>query len=136
MRVFIADDSSLVRERLSAALYEIEGIEIVGQTREAQLAVDFVRRLSPEVVIMDIMLHSGNGIDALRIIKRGEPAPIVLVFTNYTYAEYREKCMDAGADFFFAKSSEFKAMFETLRAFLKRPRQASANSYEETRGAC
>jgi len=117
-----------VRERLSAALSEIEGIEIVGQTREAQLAVDFVRWLSPEVVIMDIMLHSGNGIDALRIIKRGEPAPIVLVFTNYTYAEYREKCIDAGADFFFAKSSEFKAMFETLRAFLKRPRHAPANS--------
>lgn len=128
MRVFIADDSSLVRERLSAALSEIEGIEIVGQTREAQLAVDFVRRVSPEVVIMDIMLHSGNGIDALRTIKRGDPAPIVLVFTNYTYAEYREKCMDAGADFFFAKSSEFKAMFETLRAFLKRPCHGSANS--------
>ena len=82
MRVFIADDSSLVRERLSAALSEIEGIEIVGQTSEAQLAVDFVRRLGPEVVIMDIMLHSGNGIDALRTIKRGDPVPIVLVFTN------------------------------------------------------
>ncbi|MGI8996549.1 MAG: response regulator [Pyrinomonadaceae bacterium] len=117
MRVLIADDSSLVRERLSAALSEIEGVEIVGQTPDAQLAVDFVRRLSPEVVIMDIRLRGGNEIDALRTIKRGDPAPIVLVFTNYTLAEYREKCMDAGADFFFAKSSEFKTMLKTLRAF-------------------
>lgn len=128
MRVFIADDSSLVRERLSAALSEIKGVEIVGQTCEAQLALELVRSLNPEVVIMDIMLQSENGIDALRTIKRGDPAPIVLVFTNYTYAEYRQKCVDAGADFFFAKSSEFKAMIETLRAFVQRPRHVSANS--------
>ncbi|MDQ3687733.1 MAG: response regulator transcription factor [Acidobacteriota bacterium] len=127
MRVLIADDSSLVRERLCAALSEIEGIEIVGQTPDAQIIVDFVRRLSPEVVVMDIRLRGGNGIDALRTIKRGVPAPIVLVFTNYAHAEYREKCMDAGADFFFAKSSEFKVMLKTLRAFLKTPLYVSAS---------
>lgn len=128
MRVVIADDSSLVRERLNAALYEIEGVEIVGQSPDAQITVDLVCTLSPEVVIMDIMLHGGNGIDALRTIKRCDPAPVVLVFTNYTYAEYREKWMDAGADFFFSKSTEFKAMLDTLRALLKRPRHTFANS--------
>ena len=128
MKVFIADDSSLVRERLSAALYEIEGVEIAGQTSDAQIAVDSVRRLSPDVVIMDITLNGGNGIDTLRTIKRCNPAPVVLVFTNYTDAEYREKCTDAGADFFFAKSKEFKTMLETLKGLLKHPRQPSANS--------
>ncbi len=117
----------MVREKLSAALSEIEGIEIVGQTPDTQSVVEFVRRLSPEVVLMDIRLRGGNGIDALRTIKRGAPAPIVLVFTNYTHAEYREKCMDAGADFFFAKSPEFKVMLKTLRAFLKAPLYASAS---------
>jgi len=127
MRVLIADDSALVREKLSAALSEIEGLEIVGQTPDAQIVVEFVRTLSPEVVLMDIRLRGGNGIDALRTIKQGAHAPLVLVFTNYTHAEYREKCRDAGADFFFAKSSEFKAMLATLRVFLTRPRYTSAN---------
>lgn len=101
---------------------------MVGQTSDAHTAVDSVRRLSPDVVIMDIMLDEGNGIDVLRTIKRFDPAPVVFVFTNYTYAEYKERWMQEGADFFFSKSSDFRAMLESLRAVAIRARQGSVNS--------
>lgn len=113
---------------MSAALCEIEGVEIAGQTSDTQMTVDSVRRLSPDVVIIDVMLDGDMSLDALRTIKTCDPAPIVLVFTNYTDAEYREKSMDAGADFFFSKSTEFNPMLDTLRSLLKHPGHAPANS--------
>ena len=96
---------------------------MVGQTSDAQTAVDSVRRLSPDVVIMDIMLDEGSGIDALQTIKSFDPGPVVFVFTNYTYAEYKEKWMQEGGDFFFSKSSDFRVMLDSLRTMAIRPRQ-------------
>jgi DNA-binding NarL/FixJ family response regulator len=119
MRVVIADDSRMVRERLAAALLEIDGVALLGQPSNASAAIDSVHRLKPDVVIMDIMLNGELGLEALIAIKRCRPAPVVVMFTNYCEAEYEENARAAGADFFFAKSTEFKAMFETLKVLTK-----------------
>jgi DNA-binding NarL/FixJ family response regulator len=119
MKVFIADDSALLRERLIDMLSELEGIEIVGQAQDSLSAVRSIHKLKPDVVILDIWMPGGSGFNVLQNIKKNKVAPVVIMFTNYPYSQYRKKCMDEGADFFFDKSSEFEKINEVLKQLVK-----------------
>ena len=115
LRVFIVDDSAIIRERLEMLLSELKGIEIIGQAKGSTEAEEAIPKLKPDVVILDIRMPGGNGIDVLENIKKGKSPPIVIMFTNYPYPQYRKKYMDAGADFFFDKSTEFDKITEILK---------------------
>ena len=116
MRVLIVDDSTVVRERVVAMLSDLQpGIEVVGQAGEVNEAILAARRLKPDAVILDISMPGKSGIEALQAITRDTPAPLVMMLTNYPYSQYREKCMEAGADFFYDKSTEFCKVSETFR---------------------
>jgi DNA-binding NarL/FixJ family response regulator len=70
------------------------------------------------VVILDIRFPDGSGIDVLQAIKQDQPAPMVIILTNYPYSGYRQRCLNAGADFFLDKSTEFDQipkLFEQLK---------------------
>ena len=56
----------------------------------------------------------GSGISVLEAIKRDEHPPVLNMLTNYPYPQYRKKCMDAGADYFFDNSSEVQRVTEVL----------------------
>ena len=107
MNVFIAEDSALVRERLIDLLSDLPDVAVVGWARSPAEAVEGIRDLTPDVVILDIHLSGGSGMDVLARIKRSGSPPTVVVLTNYVYPEYRKRCMELGADFFFDKSADF-----------------------------
>ncbi len=115
MRLFIADDSEILRVRLVDMLSEIEGIEIIGQAQESLDAIESIQELNPHVVILDIRMPRINGIKVLEAIKKDDESPTVIIFTNYPYPQYRKKCMDSGADFFFDKSTEFEKLIDTVK---------------------
>jgi len=116
VRLFIADDSDILRSRLVDMLEEIEGVHIVGQAREASEAVESIEALDPDVVIMDIRMPDRDGIYALEAIrKKLRSRPKVIIFTNYPYLQYQKRCMDIGADFFFYKALEFENLIKLIR---------------------
>jgi len=118
IKAFIADDSLIVRERLVTMLDELAGIEIVGQAESVAEAISAIQRLRPDVVILDIRMPGGSGVDVLERVKQDKGAPIVIILTNYPYPGYRQKCLQAGADFFLDKSTEFDQipkLFEQFR---------------------
>lgn len=115
MRILIADDSNIYRTYMIDLLSRVEGIEIVGQAEDSPSAVEAIERLKPDVAILDIRMPGGDGILALETIKRNKVNPKTIMFTNYPYPQYRKKCMDAGADYFFDKSTEFEKLVETLK---------------------
>ena len=125
MRVFVVDDSPLVRERLVALLSEVEGVEVVGTADNADEGIDSLRKLKPDVAVLDIRMPSGSGIVILEAVKREEGCPCIIMLTNYPYPQYRKKCMDAGADYFFDKSSEFHKVTEVLAGMVQRESEAS-----------
>ena len=115
MRIFIADHSEILRVRLVDMLSEIEGIEIIDQAQDSLDAITSVEKLNPHVVILDIRMPPINGIKVLEAIKKNDQSPKVIIFTNYPYPQYRKRCMDVGADFFFDKSTEFEKLVDTVK---------------------
>lgn len=115
MRIVIADDSTVVRQRLIRMLEDLDGIEVVGQADDLPLARNLVETLKPDVAILDIRMPTGSGADLVPDLKKMDPAPKVIMLTNYAYPENRKKCIDGGADFFFDKSTEFQKVVTVLK---------------------
>jgi PAS domain S-box-containing protein len=113
MKVLVADDSQPIRERLVERLSRLSGVEVAEAT-DAAGALRQVELFQPDVAVLDIRMP-GGGIKALTEIKQNYPGTTVMVMTNYPYAQYRHKCLDEGADFFFDKSTEFEQVAETIR---------------------
>lgn len=115
MNVFIVEDSDLMREHLEFMLSEIPGIEVIGHAVDEHGAVERINSELPDLVILDLNLQSGSGIDVLKNIKEHHASIKVMVLTNYTDEIYVSRCMTAGADYFFDKSFQFMRVGAVLR---------------------
>ena len=87
MRILIADDSVIVRERLINLLTELQGVEIIGQAEDAMEARGLAEKLKPDLAILDLRMPKGSGADVLFDLKRLVPSPKVIMLTNYPHAE-------------------------------------------------
>lgn len=114
IRVFIADDSPTVRERLAALLSDVPEVDVVGQAQDAAEAIVAIERLQPDVVILDIRMPAGSGIGVLRSLHKKADRPKFIMLTNYPFLQYRRTCLEAGASYFFDKSSEFDKIPQAL----------------------
>src|SRR4051812_1088031 len=115
MKVLIADDSEIVRERLAFLLGDVAGVEIVGQAEDAVEGENLAAALRPDVAILDVRMPRGSGVDVLRAVKRDNPSATVIMLTNFVDPEARLMCLKQGADYFFDKSIEFEKAVAVLR---------------------
>jgi len=118
MRLLIADDSELIVDRLIASLEAIKGVEVVDRAGTVEEASEAVRTLRPDVVILDMQMPGGTGLDVLATMKRDQVSCVVIVLTNFAYPQYRKKCLGSGANFFLDKSTEFDKVGDVLRSML------------------
>jgi DNA-binding NarL/FixJ family response regulator len=109
LRVFVVEDSELIRKRIIENVSTMGGFEVVGYAESADEAVKSISELRPDIVITDIQLKEGSGIDVVRKVRALPyvPRPRIFVLTNYAFPEYKRQCSVAGADEFFDKSSEY-----------------------------
>jgi DNA-binding NarL/FixJ family response regulator len=115
MRVYISDKTDDVRVRLASVLEELDGVEIVGHGRDAGLSLDAIGQLKPEVVIIDMMLVGGEVARMVRSLKVECGVAVVIMNTNRHHPMYRQRCSEAGVDYFFDKSTEFRQLVGTLK---------------------
>ena len=113
--VFIVDDSTVVRDRLAQMISGIPGVDLVGQADIAFEAIEGLRRLRPTCAVLDISMPGGSGIQVLEAIKREQPSLSVIMLTNFAQDQYRQKCLQLGADYFFDKTTQFEKVIEVLR---------------------
>jgi len=119
MKVLIVDDSKIVCDGLQQMLINIADVEIVGQVHNAKDAIASISETKPDVVILDIRLPGLSGIDVLKDI-RDKKLPIrVIMLTNYTYPQYRKKCKELGADYFFDKVAEIEMISNVIAELAK-----------------
>ena len=119
LRVLIVDDSLLLLERLACHLGKIDGVTIAGKASDVRGGIDTFHRLGPDVVVLDLQLPDGTGIDVLEQIKRDRPSTVVMILTNYPLSPLRKKCTDAGAEYFFDKTCEFGRVSEALKDIVR-----------------
>jgi len=119
-RVFIADDSAYIRERLPEMLIEIPEVEIAGLAEKGDAVANTVRLLNPDLVILDIRMPGKNGIEVLKELKSEKPDINVIILTSYPYPQYRKKCMETGASFFFEKSGEFEKLIDAIKELMNK----------------
>jgi two-component system, NarL family, response regulator DevR len=114
MNVFIVEDSASIRQRLAIMLGDIEGVTVVGQADTPGDALEGILRTRPDSVVLDIQLIGGSGLDVLRKAHPQVPATVFIVLTNQPNPQYRRICMEAGAAYFFDKSSEIAKVREVI----------------------
>jgi DNA-binding NarL/FixJ family response regulator len=120
VNVLIVDDSQLVAERLEGMLTEVsDDIRVVWHAQDVAEGRQAIQCGDPDVIILDIRMPGGSGIGLLEEIKREVGAPVVIILTNYPLPQYRDRCMKAGADYFFDKSAQFDQVAEVLRGLLE-----------------
>jgi DNA-binding NarL/FixJ family response regulator len=114
-RIYIVDDSVKLRKTLCELLSDVDNVQVIGQAGDAGEALDDIRILKPDTVLLDIRLPGKNGIQLLGEIKELQPDITVVIMTNYDYPQYRQQSIRAGADHFFNKTREFENIIEVLK---------------------
>ncbi|MBU5613141.1 response regulator [Geomonas azotofigens] len=103
-KILLADDHALIRECLIAMLEKAPGLEVVAQAASGMEAVRLTYELRPDLILMDLMMPDGNGIEASRCILSAFPDMKVLVLSMYGDARSVRQAMDAGVKGFLVKS--------------------------------
>jgi DNA-binding NarL/FixJ family response regulator len=116
IRVFIADDHTIVCDGLRALLETHPDMEVVGTASDGREAVQLIGRLAPDIAIMDIAMTELNGIEATRTISERHPATRVLILSMYSSAEHIHRALQAGAKGYLLKTSAGKEVVHAVRA--------------------
>ena len=116
--IFIVDDSTAIRERLHSAIVEISGARVVGEADSQEEALSMILISNADIVVLDIQLMKGSGIEVLRQLKKMQPAIKVMVLTNHAYPQFRQECLKLGADGFLDKSKDFSLLDGVLRDWI------------------
>ncbi|MFB7332438.1 response regulator transcription factor [Streptomyces adustus] len=115
IRVVVADDQMMVREGFSVLLNAMPDIEVVGEAVNGREAVERVRELAPDVVLMDIRMPETNGIEATREIVASDGTAKVLVLTTFDLDEYVYQALRAGASGFLLKDASARQLADGVR---------------------
>ena len=116
IRVLLVDDHPVVRQGLRALLSTQEGIEVVGEADDGDAAVSAAERLSPDVVLMDVVMPKMDGIEALRRIGELRPQTRVVMLTSYADERHAMEAVDAGASGFLLKDASPRDVVSAIRA--------------------
>lgn len=115
LRVLIADDTATIRVSLSALVSRLHNVEVIGLAENGTQALELIRSLKPDVATLDIRMPGLNGIKVLETLRREQLELTIIVLTGLDEAEYRRRCFDIGADYFFHKATEFEKVIDVLK---------------------
>jgi DNA-binding NarL/FixJ family response regulator len=115
IRVLLADDHTVVRQGLRALLVAEGDIEIVGEAENGRQAVQLVKKLMPDVVVMDIAMPQLNGLEATRQITHSMPSTKVLILSSYSDDEYVQQLTEAGASGYLVKQTAANDLLKAIR---------------------
>ncbi|WP_269501432.1 response regulator [Burkholderia sp. IMCC1007] len=118
LRVFLVDHAVAVRQRIALRVGAIGGVVVVGEAEDGHDALTHIRGSHADVVIVDLRLADGSGLDLIGMLSKAVPRVVTIVLTNHSAAAFREACAAAGADYFFDKTAEFDAACRVIESLV------------------
>jgi DNA-binding NarL/FixJ family response regulator len=116
IKVLVVDDHTIVRDGIVALLALAGDIEVVGEATNGYEALDQVKKLKPDVVLMDVSMPVMGGLEATRRIIKDFPGTKVLVLTQYDDKEYFFPVLDSGAMGFISKAAASSELTTGIRS--------------------
>lgn len=117
IKILIADDHTVVRKGLKALLSsERYGIEVIGEARNGEEAVQMALELKPDVILMDLVMPVKSGIDAIAEIRQAQGEARILVLTSFADDENVKKAIKAGASGFLLKDTSPDELVQTIQS--------------------
>ena len=115
-RVMICDDHEVVREGLRTLISRRQDMAVVGEAGTMQEAIDTAAKAKPDVVIMDVRLPDGSGVEACRAIREARPETHVIMLTSYADDEALFASIVAGASGYLLKQTRGQAVVDAIQA--------------------
>jgi two-component system response regulator DevR len=117
LRIFVVDDSAPMRERIAAMIEAMPESCLVGQAETPDTAAAGILETHPDLVVLDIHLSGGTGMDVLRKIHPLHPEIMFVVLTNHPTHQYRKAYLKAGASYLLDKSAEIATVTDIIQNF-------------------
>lgn len=116
VRIFIADDNRLLREGLASMLEEIDDISVLGMAASGKEALDQIRKLLPEIALVDIGMPDKDGLVVTRTLRKELPDIKVIILGMADLTEEIMACIEAGAAGYVLKEASFDYLVEMIRS--------------------
>jgi DNA-binding NarL/FixJ family response regulator len=127
LRLILVDDHAILRDGLRALFGGARDIELIAEAASVAEGIALVKRLRPEVVIIDVSFPVGSGIEAIGTLRRECEGATIIVLTVHNTEECLRAAMRAGAHEFVAKHAPFEVLLSTIRSAFSR-NEAAAHS--------
>jgi DNA-binding NarL/FixJ family response regulator len=118
VRILIVDDHPSVREGLALRISIHSDLEVCGEAESEEQAIELVRQMKPDLVLVDISLKSGHGLELIKRIRSMEPTVKMLVISGFQESLYAERACRAGALGYLNKQESSEKMIEAIRTVL------------------
>ncbi|MGV8145604.1 MAG: response regulator [Alkaliphilus sp.] len=119
IKILIADDHSLVREGLKQILELENDIQIVGEAGDGEEAIELLKHVKPDIVILDINMPKMNGIQTLRRMKDIDITTKIIMLTFHEEEEYLKETLNLGANGYVLKDAESESLTKAIRDVYK-----------------
>jgi DNA-binding NarL/FixJ family response regulator len=119
IKVFVCDDHALYRKGVKAVFRNDPGIEVVGEAGNGREAIERIKLVHPDVVLMDILMPGMNGLEATRRIVQSSKGPKVLIMTMFAEDDLIVSCLEAGAAGYILKDAPSTQLIDAVKKTFK-----------------
>lgn len=120
IKVLVADDHKVVREGLRTLIEKQPGMEVIAEAENGRMALKLIKKLSPDIAIMDIAMPDLNGIEATRQIVAEAPGTKVIALSMHSDRQFVTRMMSAGASGYLLKDCAFEEVARAIRSVMAR----------------
>jgi len=132
IRVLIADDHALVRAGIRALVEKIDDVVVVGEAGKGNEALDLVRQLRPNLMLLDITMPEGSGFEVLDQVTKKHPEIRVIVLTVHEAGEYAIRALREGAAGFLPKSAASTELEQAIQTVVRGEKYISPETSQKT----
>lgn len=127
-RILLVDDHQVLRDGLRVSLNQQSSMEVVGEAGDGETAIRLMRKLKPDVIIMDVGMSGMSGIDATRRIHADCPDTKIIALSMYPKTTFVTEMLKAGASGYILKENAFSSVVEGIQRVMAGERYLCAKS--------